>query len=79
MKWARFFNADTNVGKLNITFIIIRWGMVKIRRGLTDLQTLKSDIYHKLFEELSRLIVLNLHVDSDEILFGLMAILLCII
>lgn len=53
--------------------------MVKIRRGLTDLQTLKSDIYHKLFEELSRLIVLNLHVDSDEILFGLMAILLCII
>ena len=52
--------------------------MIENERGLIDHGTLKSVVSHKVFDELSRLIKLFLHADSDKIIFGLMASPLCI-
>ena len=52
-------------------------GVVKNGRGLIDYRTLKSGVSHKWFDELSRFIEWFLHVDSDGIIFVLMANLLC--
>ena len=46
--------------------------------GLVDHGILKSGVSHKWFDELSILIELFLHVDSDRIIFGLMTNLLSI-
>ena len=52
--------------------------MVKNQWGLIDHGTLKSSVYYKWFDNLSRLIERFLPVDSDGIMFGLMTSLLCI-
>ena len=49
--------------------------MFKNGRGFIDNETLKSGVSCKWFHELSRFI---LHADSDGIIFGLTANLLCI-
>ena len=51
--------------------------MVKNEWGLIDHRTLKSGVSQKWFDELSRLIEWFLHADSDGIIFGLTASLLC--
>ena len=57
----------------------IYWvGVVKHWRGLINHGTLKSGVSHKWCHKLSRLIEWFLHADSDEIIFNLMANLLCI-
>ena len=53
-------------------------GMAKKGARLYRNGTLKSHVSHKWFDELSRLIEWFLHADSDEIIFVLMANLLCI-
>ena len=53
--------------------------MVKNGWGLIDHGTLKSSVSHKWFDELSRLTEWFLHADSDGIIFGLAANLLCIL
>ena len=76
MKWADLLQTDTNLGKLNLNSI----------RGLIDHGTLKSRVSHKWFtkkkkkwfDELSRVSERFLHVDSDEIIFGLTTNLHCI-
>ena len=52
--------------------------MVKYDWGLKDHGTLKSGVSYKWFNEFSRLTEWILHADSDGIIFGLMANLLCI-
>ena len=71
MKGADFLHADTNLGKLKVTLIIMR-------RDLIDHWTLKSCVFHKWFDELSRVIECFLCTDSDGIIFVLTANLLCI-
>ena len=51
--------------------------MVRNGRDLIDYGTLKSGLSHKWFDELSRLVEWFLDADSDGIIFGLMASLLC--
>ena len=70
-------HADTNLGKLKVTLIIIS-GMVKNEWGLIDHGALKLGVFHKWFDELSIVIEWFLHADSDGIIFSLMANLLCI-
>ena len=53
-------------------------GNVKIGWPFLDHKTLKSDVFPKWFDELSRLIKWYLDVDSDGIIFGLIANILCI-
>ena len=53
-------------------------GKVKNELGLIDHGTLKSSVSHKCFDELSILIEWFLYASIDEIIFGLMANLLCI-
>ena len=60
------------LGKLKVTLVIIGW-LLYIFCG-----TLKSGVSHKWFDELSRLIELFFHADSDGIIFGLTANLLFI-
>ena len=76
-KWAWPFRSwnFTNFGKLKVPLIIIGWA--KNGRDLIDHGTLKSGVSHKWFDELSRLIEWFLHADSDRIVFGLTANLLC--
>ena len=71
MKWADFLHADTNLGKLKVTLIIIGWVWSK-----KDQLTYDSGVTHKWFDELSRLIAWFLHADSDVVIFGLTASLL---
>ena len=52
--------------------------MVKNGQGLIHHGTPKSGVSHKPFAELSRLVEWFLHADSDGIIFGLTASLLCI-
>ena len=52
--------------------------MVKNGRVRIDHGTLKSSVSHKWFDKLSKLIKWFLHADSDGIIFGLMANLLCV-
>ena len=52
--------------------------MVKNGWDLLDHETLKSDVFLKWFDELSRLIKWYLDADSDWIIFGLIANILCI-
>ena len=52
--------------------------MLKNGRGFRDHGTLKSDVSHKWFDELSRLIEWFLCTDSGAIVFGLTSNLLCI-
>ena len=42
MKWADFLHADTNLGKLKVTLIILGWACSKTGRGIVDHETLKS-------------------------------------
>ena len=51
--------------------------MVKNGWGLLDHETLKSGVFPKWFDELSRLIEWYLDADSDGIIFGLIANILC--
>ena len=51
--------------------------MVKNGWDLLDHKTLKLDVFSKWFEELSRLIEWYLDADSDGIIFGLIANILC--
>ena len=51
--------------------------MVENGWSLIDHETLKSGLCHKWFDELSRFIEWSLHADSDGIIFGLTASLLC--
>ena len=77
MKWADFLHADTNLGKLKVTLIIIGFTLSKLGKNLKNHGTLKSGVFHKWYDELSILIKWFFHVDSDEIIFGLAANLLC--
>ena len=52
--------------------------MVKDGQDLLDQGTIKSCVSHKWFDEMSRLIEWYLHGDSDGLIFGLTANLLCI-
>ena len=52
--------------------------MVKNEWGVIDHGTLKSGVLCKWFDELDRLSELILHADSDGIMFGLTANLLCV-
>ena len=54
-------------------------GIVKNGWDLIDHSPFKSGVSHKWFDGLSRLIEWFLHVDSDQIIFGLMTNLLCIL
>ena len=78
MKLADILHADTNLGIVKVTLIIIGWCMVKNGRGLINPGTLKSGVSHKWFEELDRFIKWFLHADSDGIIFGLTANLLSV-
>ena len=80
MKWADLLHADTDLGKPEVTLIIIGWVWSKMgdRYMVIDNGTLISSVSHKWFNEMSRLIEWFLHVDSDAIAFGLMANLLLI-
>ena len=51
--------------------------MLKMGRDLLDQGTLKSDVSHKSFDELSRFIKWFLYVDSNWIIFDLTTNLLC--
>ena len=51
--------------------------MVRNGWGLKDYGILKSGVSHKWFDELSRLIEWFLQADSDGIMSGLMANLVC--
>ena len=53
-------------------------GMVKNGWDLLDHETLKSDVFLKWFDELSILIKWYLDADSDWIISGLIANILCI-
>ena len=53
-------------------------GIVRNGWSLIDHRTLNSDVSHKWFDELNRLIERFLHVHSAGIIFGLMTNLLCI-
>ena len=77
MKLADILHADTNLGNVKVTLIIIGWCMVKDGGGLINRGALKSGVSHKWFEELNRFIKWFLHADSDGIIFGLAANLLC--
>ena len=52
--------------------------MLENGRGLLDHETLKSGVSHKWFDALIRLTGWFFHVDSDGIIFGLVANLVCI-
>ena len=54
-------------------------GMLKNGRDLLDQGNLKSGVFHKWFDELSRLIECFLYADSDWIIFGLTTNLLCVL
>ena len=62
--------------KLSINYWL---GMLKNRRDLLDHGTLKSGVSNKWLDESSRLIESYLKADSDCIIFGLTANLLCIL
>ena len=66
MKWADFFHADTNLGKLRVTLVIIGW--VKNEWGLIEHGTLKLGVSHKWFDELSILTEWFLHADINGII-----------
>ena len=52
--------------------------IVKKAWELLDHETLKSGVFSKWFDELSRLIEWYLDVNSDGIIFGLVASIICI-
>ena len=72
-------HGDTNLGRLKITLIIIGWVWSKLGETFLDHETLKSGVFPKWFGEWSRLIEWYLDVDSDGIIFGLIANILCIL
>ena len=73
MEGADFLHADTNLGKIKVTLMSIGWAWSKI-----DHLTLDSGVSHTWFDKLSRLIDWFLHPDSDVVVFGLTANVLCI-
>ena len=73
-----FLHADTNLGKLKITLIIIGWAWSEICENVLDHGTLKWGVFPKWFDELSRLIEQYLDADKDGIIFGLIANIICI-
>ena len=75
MNWVYFLHADINLGKLKVANYWV--GIVKNGWGFLDHWNLKSGVSRKWFDEKSRLSKWSLHVDSDGIIFGLMANLLC--
>ena len=75
MSW--FFTCWYKFRKAKSCFNNYWMGVVKNGQGLIDYGTLKSGVSHKWFDELSRFIEWFLHVDSDGIIFVLMANLLC--
>ena len=52
--------------------------MGKNGRDLLDHETLKSGVFPKWFDELSRLIEWYLHADNDRIIFGFITNMFCI-
>ena len=75
MSW--FFGYWYKFTKVNSYFDIYWVGIVKNGWGLIDRRILESGVSHKWFDELRRLSEWFLHVDSEEIIFDLMASLLC--
>ena len=71
-----FLHADTNLGRLKVTLIIIGWA--KDGWDFLDHETLKLGVFPKWFDEWSRLIEWYLHAGSDRTIFGLIAYILCI-
>ena len=52
--------------------------MVKNEWHLSDYETLKSGVFPKESDELSRLIEWYLHADRDGLMFGLITNILCV-
>ena len=71
MSW--FFACWYNFKKAKSYFNSYWVGIIKNGWGLIDHGTLKSGIFLKWFDELSRLIEWFLHADSDGIVFGFIA------
>ena len=76
INWADFLLADTGLGKLTVTNYCV--GVVKNGNYLFEHGTLLAGVSWECFEELGWLIEFILHVDSDVIIFGWTANLLCI-
>ena len=75
MSW--FFACGYKFRKAKTNFNNYWVYIVKVGQDLKNHGTLKSGVFHKWYDELSILIKWFFHVDSDEIIFGLAANLLC--